>query len=565
MKYAQFCLAVAKTNSILLPSEFQKRNENLFYKGEWIESNLLGNIHSYVEEFKLPTSANFQKILAGLENNAVSFLENFAGDFSFVYAPDTDGSLVAARDHVGVFPLFYYDDDNYFILSNDQRSIIEIPGIDLSSNLQWKGDFVTSWHEDAASTFYEKIMKVPPAHILRYNNGKINLEKYWDLHPSKGEVQKTDDEYIFEFKTLLVQAIESRIPEGVNIGSEVSGGIDCTSVAAIAKNYLDRNNRTLYTYGHSAFDYQRFPSERGAIEVYLETLKPFKHTFVPEKMLGMRAVAECAFRLRNGIPHDHFTLFSAEIVEKASQDEVKIIFSGLGGDHGASYKGTGTIIKDLIKQRHWKKAFKELRLIHKRRFKAVFYFFSYFLQTNFGLPLKAIDYSAVDKGRETSLERLTKIFPELRDYPSKKERKKEKYQSVQESVKDRLLLVANSLRCEASTIAANERGVLYRYPLLDIRLAQFMVTLPSHLFYQNGVNRYIFRNVIKDFVPEKIAFQPKPHAQMYGWILEAYKHDYVNQLEYTIVPEDEEMKLYIEFWKHRDQMCYAGDRFKNIL
>lgn len=561
MEYNQFCLVISKSSTSRLNNDFIHLRDKLFFKGQSIDSELIGNIHPYLREFKEFDESKREIFKDSILKNPIAFLNEFVGDFSFIQIIDNE--IIAARDHLGVFPLFYYNDENYFIISNDQKWIIDIPMIDLSSDPQWMGEYVTGSQDSFENTFYKNIKKVPPAHLLIFKDGNISLEKYWELDLTKKSLLKTDEEYSAEFKRLLQLAIETRIPDTTLVGSEVSGGIDCTSVAAIAKNYLDRQNRKLHTYGHSSFDSEKFPSERGAIEGYLESLQPFKHTFIPKKLVGMREIAEHTFQLRNGVSHSHYSLFSKEIFESANSDGVQVVFSGLGGDHGVSFKGSGPVINDHIRLRKWRKAMKELKLIHKKNDKAFFYFCYYFLQVHFGLNFKRIDYSKIEDNKRKSLKVLREIFLDLKEYKIRKTERTKINSSTQQHVKNRLSAAELSNRCEATTIAASHFGVLYRYPLLDIRLLQFMVSLPSHMYYQNGINRYIFRQTIKDFVPPKIAFQPKPLSNMYGWILEAYKFDYENKLDYKLEPKDDELKLYYEFWKYRDDQCYRANNYFN--
>ncbi|MFZ9846585.1 MAG: asparagine synthase-related protein, partial [Flavobacteriales bacterium] len=97
----------------------------------------------------------------------------------------------------------------------------------------------------------------------------------------------------------------------------------------------------------------------------------------------------------------------------------------------------------------------------------------------------------------------------------------------------------------------NEFGVLYRYPLLDIRLMQYMLSLPTHLYFHNNMNRYIFREAIKAWVPLYLAQQPKPPGNMYGWIGEAYDFDRDHNVPSMNISKDEELEFYFSWWSKR--------------
>ena len=160
---------------------------------------------------------------------------------------------------------------------------------------------------------------------------------------------------------------------------------------------------------------------------------------------------------------------------------------------------------------------------------------------------------------------MKRLYPELKDYSYKEPAYSSHFKRVHEHILEKLMRAELSNRCEATTNAASFYGVLYRYPLLDIRLLQYLVSLPPRMLYQNGINRYIFRKTIEQWVPKTLAYQPKPPGNMYGWILEAYKYDYDHQIEYSLIPENTEMRFYLDFWKYRDETTRDGDMFRNLL
>jgi asparagine synthase (glutamine-hydrolysing) len=566
MDYTSFCYVFFfQEQGLVLPNEYSIFQSRSYFKGRSYSGNLLGNIYPYVAEYKNFDKNSIAEFDQNFSANPILFLKDFVGDFSFVYQQE-DCVTLAARDHIGVFPLFYYQDDTMLVIGNDQRLFLEIPGIDLTPDADWMGEFVTSEHELEEHTFYKYIKEVPPSHLLRFENNKLTIERYWELDVTHQQKDKTEEEYIQQFNDLLVQAIEMRIPDGVQVGSEVSGGIDCTSIAAIAKKYLDKQQRPLFTYAHSAVDFKTFSSEREAIATYLTHLQPTKNTFVPRNLEGIRSIASHAFQLRNGVPHCHYALFSKDVYEAAKEDNVSVVFSGLGGDHGVSYRGMGYVMNDLARAGKYSKLYTELKYIHPRFSNRIMVLLKLGINNTLYKNARVVkDRLEKHKLRKCdAIKILKQDFPQLANYKIKADKSHLRSISTQEHLKERVRQAELSFRCSRTTIAASHFGVLYRYPLLDIRLLQYFVSLPSYMYFHKGINRYIFRQTIKKYVPS-IAFQPKPPANMYGWILEAYMLDYQNNNEYEVTINDEEMRLYVTYWRLRDEQCYKGnDYFKDI-
>lgn len=538
--YGQFCVVYDKKGDFKSVG-FKAIESNVFIKGNFVSSRVIGNVYSYQKDKGLNELEN------GLQESPSIFLKDFVGDFSFVFFGK---SIIAVRDHMGIFPLFYYNDANMFVVSNDQRLMIDLPNINLQKDDQWIANYVDGFSGDLESTFYKHIKKVMPGHFLSYYNCEIKLTRYWQLDIKKRLPKKKDEEYIAEFRAILKEAVECRIPSDAKIGSEVSGGIDCTSIAAIAKAYLDSNKRDLYTYAHSAVDDSN-PSEKSAIEKFLKHLKPHKHTYAPLEMKGMCSVSDPTILLRNGVSKSHYSLFSRDIYRAAKADDVKVVLSGNGGDHCASYKGVVVVIQQMIMEGDVVRAWKELKFTHKTFFKAAFKFFTATLNLWFESPFKKKDNLKMKSSVDLSLSWLQKKYPLSVPYIKQREQPRKAYVPLRKVIFNRVNRGDLALRGEHTTIAANEFGVLYRYPLLDIRLLQYAISLPPHLFYHQGFNRFIFREAIKAFVPLYLAQQPKPHGNMYGWISEAYAYDKEHKIKSSIIPADEEIKLYVEWWQER--------------
>lgn len=541
--YSQFCFVYDKTGAFNALG-FDAKGNHIFTKGVFLSSNIIGNIYSYEK------TKGLVEIEEGIQVNPSQFLKDFVGDFSFVFSRSFSHSFLAARDHMGIFPLFYYNDENILVIANDQRLIIDIPGVNLQKDDEWIADYVANSKGDGASTFYKQIKKVLPAHYISFENNILAQHKYWDLDINRRLPKKTDEEYIAEFKALLQEAVECRIPVDEKVGSEVSGGIDCTSIAAIAKSYLDKNNRVLYTYAHAALD-DNNPSEKKPIEKFLKHLLPHKHTFIPLEEKGMKATSEPTLLLRNGVSKSHYAVFSRDIYRAAHRDGVKVLLSGNGGDHCVSFKGVVLVIQQLIVDGEYKKAWKELHHIHRNVLKTSWKFFTAILNLWMASPFKSQKPELLKKSALSNKEWVEENYPESAKYFKIKEEAPTVFEPVREKIYARVFRGDLSERGEHTTIAANEFGVLYRYPLLDIRLMQYMLSLPTHLYFHNNMNRYIFREAIKAWVPLYLAQQPKPPGNMYGWIGEAYDFDRDHNVPSMNISKDEELEFYFSWWSKR--------------
>ena len=104
--------------------------------------------------------------------------------FAFVLWDRDTGELLAARDHVGVKPLYYMLKDGLFVAASELRTLIAHPGCDLRSTP--KAWWSTSRSDTRRATEpLRDIRKLPPGHLLWLREGESGVQEYWDLLPSE--------------------------------------------------------------------------------------------------------------------------------------------------------------------------------------------------------------------------------------------------------------------------------------------------------------------------------------------------------------------------------------------
>jgi asparagine synthase (glutamine-hydrolysing) len=97
---------------------------------------------------------------------------------------------------------------------------------------------------DLASTTFADIHSLPPAHTLTWGDGVLRVERYWDLPESGGYVRfKRPQEYVDRFGALFEQAVGDRLRSD-RAGTQLSGGMDSTSIAVTAHKLLKSRGRS---------------------------------------------------------------------------------------------------------------------------------------------------------------------------------------------------------------------------------------------------------------------------------------------------------------------------------
>lgn len=165
-------------------------------------------------------------------------LEHLIGDFSFAIWDGAARRLFCARDHFGVKPFYYAEVEGALVFGNTLNCLRRHPRVSAELNDLAVGDFLLfGYNQEADTTTFADIRRLPPAHCLTWAQGRKRVARYWTL-PVDGRVRyKKERDYVEHFKVLWRAAVSDRLRAG-RVAVSMSGGLDSPSIAATAKSLL---------------------------------------------------------------------------------------------------------------------------------------------------------------------------------------------------------------------------------------------------------------------------------------------------------------------------------------
>ncbi len=445
------------------------------------------------------------------------------GDFAFAIWDGREKQLFCAGDHLGVKPFYYYHRGNLFVFASEIKGLLAHPLVDASLNELWIADLLCRFTIDASSTLYRHIKRISPAQHLQFQAGKApSIEQYWELSPDQELPPATDEAYISGFREKLTTAVECRLQTDYQVGAELSGGLDSTGVTAIAHRLLKEQQRSLQAYslvlpvGADLY----MPDEREAIEAFCRYAGIEAPCYITGEEGGLLQALEWNARIQDEPPREMNVAYRDLLFQQAQQADIRVLLSGFGGDdlvssHAAGYQ------EDLMKQGRWLTCWREVRAQKKRRstgYHPIVRMGS--LITGRILGMLGIDYYELMDRRMSAKYPMGKlklqqrpILPDWKQQFDMEQRQllfKEVYSRLPElraSQVKRLMQPHSQLRMGYCDLATRSFRMEYRYPLLDIRLLEYYLALPTRMKAQNGYGRYIYRMSLEGLLPPSLQWR----------------------------------------------------------
>src|SRR5215213_439794 len=178
-------------------------------------------------------------VMAAYNRWGFKSVSGLIGDFALSLWDSRSRKLLLARDPVGARLLFYHSGVDRLIWSSRLESLLNLPDTKLEVNDEYVAGYLTS-HPAPELTPYKNIYAVPPGNILSVQQGKITIQRFWSLDPSREIRYRSDREYEEHFVQLFSEGVRARLRVDGPVWADLSGGLDSSSIVCVADRILER-------------------------------------------------------------------------------------------------------------------------------------------------------------------------------------------------------------------------------------------------------------------------------------------------------------------------------------
>ncbi len=305
-----------------------KGSQPIFNEDRTVAITFNGEIYNYQElkaelikaGHSFATETDTEVLVHGWEQWGRDMLTKLRGMFGFVIYDMRDGTVFGARDFFGIKPLYYARMGETLMWGSEIKSFLEHPHFKRELNTDALESYLSFQYSVTDETFFKNVYKLPAAHCFTYKNGRLTVERYWEIKFTPDD--KPDlEQWVNRITDTFRNSVEAHKIADVEVGSFLSSGVDSSYVAAVAN--VDKT----FTVG---FGEDEKYNEIGYAKDFSKYIgkENFSHVISPEEYWGSFAKIQYHMDEPLADPAAAALFF----VCRLASEKVKVVLSGEGAD-----------------------------------------------------------------------------------------------------------------------------------------------------------------------------------------------------------------------------------------
>ena len=268
------------------------------------------------------TNADTEVIIHGYEQYGKAIANKLRGMFAFVIWNKQTGELFGARDHFGIKPFYYLNDDEKFMFASEFKAFLDHPKFEKVLNKEALKPYLTFQYSVLPETFFKGVFKLDAGHHFTYQNGQMNIERYYE--PTYSQNQLSYEQYLTKINVSMKESVATHMVSDVEIGTFLSGGVDSSYVAALGRPEKSFSIGFENTANDEMFNESIYAQELSDI------LRIENHTKIltPDEFLA--AVDKVQYHSDD--PHANLSAMPLYFLAQMTREHVTVALSGEGAD-----------------------------------------------------------------------------------------------------------------------------------------------------------------------------------------------------------------------------------------
>ena len=281
--------------------------------------------------YRFKGQSDTEVLLYLYEEYGLDFLQKLNGIFAFAIWDARKQRLLLARDHAGIKPLYYWQDDGRLFFASEIKALLRIPEIPRRLNEAMIPAYLTFLWVPGEQTMLSGIRKLEPGQYLTWKSGRTDVRQWFDIEYEPEEAP-SEDEWAEQVHDTFMRTTRRQMVSDVPLGAFLSGGLDSSSIVACMRQAFPDRPITCYTMAYDPADLRRegivddYPYAKRVAELLQVDLKslilsPDVVNLLPKMVYHMDE------------PDADPTAILTYIVSKLARDDgTTVLLSGTGGD-----------------------------------------------------------------------------------------------------------------------------------------------------------------------------------------------------------------------------------------
>ncbi|MDA7546249.1 asparagine synthase (glutamine-hydrolyzing) [Alphaproteobacteria bacterium] len=443
--------------------------------------------------YKFSSFSDTEVLLTSFIEWRESLIQKIRGMFSFIIWDKKEESLFVCRDRLGIKPLYHYEDRSFKIFSSEIKSINSF--LDHKENMNLESVYrylARGWSQDTLDTFYQNIYSFPAGCYSKiYNESKKNY-RYWNLNFGNKK-RFNESEFFSKFKN----SVETHLISDVPVGLTLSGGMDSSSITAIAASQGN------FKYPLKAFS--TIPPFTTNEKLWIDDIVnkfDLDHEYLDINFNDISQIINEILRFHDEPFLSSNCIYQYLLRKKISEKGIKVLLVGEGGDEvlGGYRRFIYPYINDVFGEDKSKsfysfvnKASKFLELDSN----TIVNNLNDFKNQYFSSSTQQENLSAYEILHHEFQEQF-QFIREMETYPKKEKNIFSSY--LQSHLLSRDL--PNILKMEDSNSMAH--SIEARVPFLDHEFVEYCANHNINEFMKDGENKSMLRRAMAEILPESI-------------------------------------------------------------
>lgn len=488
----------------------------------WISYN--GEIYNYQEiraellrqGVVFRSGSDTEVVLKAYERWGSDCLKKLNGMFAFAIFHAQTGELFAARDRIGIKPLYYYHSGNRLIFASEIKAILASDLVPVEPDEQ--ALLTPTRFQISPFTGFKNIHKLPPGHHLIFKEGRLTIERYWEIEPQ--EQQISDAEAEAQFGALLSDTVRLQMVADVEVGAFLSGGLDSSIITALMRRHTNRTIQTFtIKFDQQDAKYEDMPDDSRYAKQVAEHFG-FKHHELEIQPDIIDLLPKMVWHLDEPLA-DAAAINTYLISKVAREAGIYVLLSGVGGDEifGGYRKHLACLKAEAYYHYLPKLAQRAMeRLVEFVPVATTNGGFRYLRWGKRFLSFASLPPMERFLSADLSLNpiKFNKLFGGKIPYWHT-----HFYQSQLTNFNHNGLSYLTRMCLNDTKVFLPEHNLLYsdkasmaasvesRPPLTDHRIVEFMFTLPPQFRIRSNIQKYLLKKVAEKYLPKEIVHRPK--------------------------------------------------------